>query len=46
MKKTIIIKDICCKREDCFANVKGTCSVLKTTNFKRGCPFYKPKEEK
>lgn len=39
-------KDINCKKENCFANVKGTCSILNDTNFgKRECTFFKPKKE-
>ncbi len=41
-----IPKEITCKKESCFANVKGVCSILTDTNFgKRKCPFYKPKKE-
>lgn len=34
-----------CKEETCFAYYKGFCSILTNTQFKRKCPFYKPKEE-
>lgn len=46
MEKSNIIKDISCNKTDCFGNVKGACSILKTTKFRKECPFYKPKEEK
>ena len=37
---------ITCKKENCFAYVKGVCSVLRNTNFgKRECPFFKLKEK-
>ena len=46
MGKYYVPKDISCKKKDCFANVKGTCSILCDTNFgKRECPFFKPKKE-
>lgn len=31
------------KRESCFAFSKGRCRVLHDTEFKRACPFYKPR---
>ena len=44
MGKYYVPKDISCKKKDCFANVKETCSILCDTNFgKRECPFFKPK---
>ena len=33
MGKYYVPKDISCKKKDCFANVKGTCSILCDTNF-------------
>lgn len=32
-----------CKEKTCFAYYKGVCSILTNTQFKKGCPFYKPK---
>ena len=46
MGRYYVPKDISCKKKDCFANVKGTCSILTDTNFgKRECPFFKPKKD-
>lgn len=39
-------KDITCKKESCFANNRGICSILTDTHFKKDCPFYKPKKSK
>ena len=45
MKKADI-RYILCKEETCFAYTKGVCSILNNTQFKRKCPFYKPKDDK
>ncbi len=36
----------CTTHEDCFAHKNGKCVCLKETDFsKKGCPFYKHKDE-
>ena len=36
---------ILCNQETCFAYYKGTCTILINTQFKKKCPFYKPKKD-
>ena len=30
---------------DCIANRKGRCMALSSNDFRRDCPFYKPRKE-
>lgn len=36
---------MCKHHGDCFALLDGGCTILKNTNFKTDCPFYKHKDE-
>ncbi len=36
---------VCEMHADCFANKDGMCTCLNNTDFKKDCPFYKPKSE-
>ncbi len=31
----------CTMHPNCFAYQNGGCSILKNTNFRKGCPFFK-----
>ena len=45
MKKTKS-RYLLCKEKTCFAYDErgGVCTILTNTQFKRKCPFYKPKD--
>lgn len=36
---------MCEYHDDCFALKNGECHILKKTNFKDDCPFYKHKDK-